>query len=284
MNKINNQRSIAILMATYNGEKYLAEQIESILKQTETDWTLYIQDDGSKDHTLDIVQRYADDDKIVWVDRGLTRQGCCMNFMSLLNMVESRYYMFSDQDDVWLSGKVRVSCQRVRDLENDYPQRPILVHTDKKRVDANLNIILESELNRENKPIEKLEKLMKERNSLDQLRLGTFIAGCVMCFNHKTKEISFPFNNSRMQDSIIAMAVAENEGVISTIYEQTMLYRIHTTNTCGVSETSWFYKLKNLRQTINGNKKMFYLYKIYGGDSLLSFICIRFHKFRLRGF
>ena len=99
-----------------------------------------------------------------------------------------------------------------------------MVHTDKKRVDAKLNIILESELNRTNIPLRKLDKLMKERNSLEQLRLGTFIAGCVMCFNHKVKEISFPFNNSRMQDSVIAMAVAEKGGIISTIYQPTMLY------------------------------------------------------------
>ena len=56
MSKIVNVRPIAILLATYNGEKYLAEQIESILQQNNKEWTLYIQDDGSKDNTLDIIQ------------------------------------------------------------------------------------------------------------------------------------------------------------------------------------------------------------------------------------
>ena len=108
MGKIINKRSIAILMATYNGEKYLKEQIDSIMNQTNHDWTLYIQDDGSKDKTLDIIKSYSDE-RIVWVDNGLTRQGCCMNFMSLLNKVESSYYMFCDQDDVWLPEKVQIS-------------------------------------------------------------------------------------------------------------------------------------------------------------------------------
>lgn len=252
-------------MATYNGAKYLAEQIESILSQSNHEWTLYIQDDGSNDNTVDIIKQYVDNDRVIWIDKGLTRQGCCMNFMSLLNMVESDYYMFSDQDDVWLPEKVQISIDHVRELEKANPDKPILVHTDKKRVDANLNVILESELNRTNLPIEELDKLMKERNSLDQLRLGTFIAGCAMCFNHQTKNISFPYNNSRMQDSVIAMAVAEKGGIISTVYQPTMLYRIHSHNTCGEAETSMQNKLDNIQKFIKGNMQMYYLYKLYGG-------------------
>lgn len=256
-------------MATYNGEKYIGEQIDSILNQTNRDWTLYIQDDGSTDSTVGIIHSYKDE-RIILVDVGLSHQGACMNFMSLLNMIESDYYMFCDQDDVWLPNKIELSYSRVKEIEIEKAVNiPILVHTDKKRVDENLNILLESELNRKNDSSSKMEKLMKERNSLEQLRLGTFIAGCVMCFNHRAKEVAFPFNNSRMQDSIIAMAVAKNQGVISTIYEPTMLYRIHSTNTCGVSETSIMTKIKHLVHTINGNTRIFYLYKIYGGGEFV---------------
>lgn len=284
MGKIVNNRYVAVLMATYNGDKYLSEQIDSIFSQTSGDWTLYIQDDGSNDKTLDIIRKYADGDKVILVDKGLTRQGACMNFMSLLNMVESQYYMFCDQDDVWLPQKIELSMNRMEEMERLHPGVPILVHTDKKRVDANLNVILESELNRKNESAEKLEKLMTERNSLEQLRLGTFIAGCVMCFNHLVKEISFPFNNSRMQDSVIAMRVAECGGIISTIFEATMLYRTHGNNTCGVSETSIDSKFRHFAQTIKGNYRMYLLYKIYDGGSLLNFLYRRYRQFRLRGF
>ena len=255
----------------------MAEQIESILQQNNKEWTLYIQDDGSKDNTLDIIKKYTDSSHIVCIDNGLTRQGCCMNFMSLLNKVESSYYMFCDQDDVWLPEKVQISIDKVRSLEETNPGKPVLVHTDKKRVDAKLNIILESELNRTNIPLRKLDKLMKERNSLEQLRLGTFIAGCVMCFNHKVKEISFPFNNSRMQDSVIAMAVAEKGGIISTIYQPTMLYGY-------IPITSMQSKIGNIRKTMKGNARMYFLYKLYGGGSLLNFIHLRFRRFIIRGF
>ena len=284
MNKITNERSVAVLMATYNGDKYLSEQIDSIFSQTYGDWTLYIQDDGSNDKTLDIIRKYAGGDKVIQVDRGLTRQGACMNFMSLLNMVESRYYMFCDQDDVWLPKKIELSMNRMKEMERLHPDVPILVHTDKKRVDVDLNVILESELNRKNEPAEKLEKLMKERKSLEQLRLITSIAGCVMCFNHRVKEISFPFNNSRMHDSVIAMRVVECGGIISTIFEPTMLYRIHSSNTCGVSESSMISKFYNLRKTINGTRQMYYLYKIYGGGGILNFLYRRYRLFLLRGY
>ena len=68
-----------------------------------------------------------------------------------------------------------------------------------------------------------------------------------------------------MQDSVIAMAVAKNNGIISTIYKPTMLYRIHSTNTCGEAETSMASKFRNFRKTMAGNARMYYLYKIYGG-------------------
>ena len=130
MPKIINKASIAILMATYNGENYLREQIDSILCQTNQDWTLYVQDDGSKDATLDIIKSY-DDERIVLVDVGLTRQGACMNFMSLLNMVESEYYMFCDQDDVWFVDKVEKSLGRMKKEEMYYGKdKPILVFSD----------------------------------------------------------------------------------------------------------------------------------------------------------
>lgn len=284
MKKIINQKEIAILMATYNGEKFLEEQIESILLQTDNNWVLYIQDDGSTDSTLNIIKKYADNKRIFHVDIGLTHQGACMNFMTLLNHIESKYYMFCDQDDVWLPNKILLSYTKMKDLEKMESKKPILIHTDKKRVDSNLNIILDSELNRNNESIEKLNILMRERNSLEQLRLGTFIAGCTMFFNHKVKEISFPFNNSRMQDSVIAMAVAKNNGIIYTIYEPTMLYRIHSTNTCGEAETTILNKIRHFSQFINGNKKMYYLYKIYGGTSIFKFIYLRYRHFIIRGF
>lgn len=148
MNKIINPKPIAILMATYNGEKYLQEQIDSILSQTYTDWTLYIQDDGSSDNTIGIINSYIQKEKkCVLIDRGLTRQGAGMNFMSLLNIVESQYYMFCDQDDIWLPNKIVISLNKIKEEENKHKDTPIIVHTDRTHVDSQLNTICKSEFN-----------------------------------------------------------------------------------------------------------------------------------------
>lgn len=88
-----------------------------------------------------------------------------------------------------------------------------------------------------------------------------------------------------MQDSVIAMAVAANEGIIATVYRPTMLYRIHTHNTCGEVETSMLNKLRNITNTLNGNLRMYYLYKdLRWGGNLLNFIYLRFRRFAIRGF
>lgn len=283
--KIINHSPIAILMATYNGEQYLAEQIESIRSQSNAAWTLYIQDDGSTDTTRKIIRSYMEKDKrIHLVDVGLTNQGACVNFMSLLNIIESQYYMFADQDDVWLSHKVEVSIDRLKMLENNYPNIPILVGTDKSRTDESLNIIHKSELNRLNISHDRLKELLRTRCDIELLRLICPIAGCTMAFNHLAKEVAFPYNNSRYQDSIIAMAVAKNYGIIDTILEPTMLYRRHNSNTSDLGETNRLQKLKQLGRFIDGQIQMYLLYKLYGGGGFLKFMKARIRLYQNRGF
>lgn len=280
MPKIFNKTSIAILMATYNGEKYLREQINSILRQTNKDWTLYIQDDGSKDTTLEIIESY-DDERIVLVDVGLTRQGACMNFMSLLNMVESEYYMFCDQDDVWFHNKVELSFERMKE-EEVKSNKPILVFSDASRIDADGKVFLEQEFNRKNWSKEKQLKIIEERCNINMLRLLTICAGCKMFFNHKVKEVALPCSNLRYQDSVVAMAVAESGGIFSCITEPLMYYRLHSTNTCGVRETLMFDKLKHIFQLIHGQWRFYYLWKFYGGGNFIKFLYYRYRLFVTR--
>lgn len=280
MNKIINPRSIAILMATYNGSKFLSEQIDSIKNQDNTDWTLYIQDDGSTDNTLDIINSYKDD-RIKLIDVGLSHQGPCMNFMSLLNMVESDYYMFCDQDDVWLPHKISISLMRIQ--KNEIKTKPCLVYTDKTRVDENLNILIKEEYNRIGFEQERIEKILQQRNTRDLILLRATAAGCTMLFNYATKKVAFPFYNVRYQDSVIMLAVSKNNGIISTILEPTMLYRVHSHNTVGCQgDRPLINRVKNFHQMINDNFRAFYLWKIYGGGSLLSFLKAKYHLLKTR--
>ena len=96
-------------MATYNGERFIAEQIESIQRQSYKNWRLLVSDDCSTDGTLDVVRRYAaEDGRIRIVSEGVKHGGAKENFFSLMTCSDAPYCMFCDQDDVWLPDKIRL--------------------------------------------------------------------------------------------------------------------------------------------------------------------------------
>ena len=131
----NQKEQIDILLATYNGEKYLSELIDSILSQTYKNIRLIISDDCSKDNTREILDKYKKEDSRVIVYKQEQNQGYVKNFEFLLKKVESDYYMLADQDDVWLPEKVEKSLQKLKAENAD------LVFGDLEVVDQNLKTI-----------------------------------------------------------------------------------------------------------------------------------------------
>ena len=103
------KRKLAILLATYNGERYLQEQIDSLYRQTYKDWVLYIHDDGSTDGTCGIISKNAAEHGNIVVMEHQGGHGAKDNFFGMLERVDADYYMFCDQDDVWLEDKVEKS-------------------------------------------------------------------------------------------------------------------------------------------------------------------------------
>lgn len=131
---------IAILMSTYNGEKYIREQINSFLNQTNQDWKLFVRDDGSKDSTLSILGEFSDKypDKIFLDESAPRNMGAGESFMYMLNLTDAQYYMFSDQDDVWMDDKIERTLAKVQQLEADFGlDKAIGVFTDLTVVDEN---------------------------------------------------------------------------------------------------------------------------------------------------
>lgn len=134
---------VTILMSTYNGERFLAEQIESIRQQTYTDWQLLIRDDGSKDRTCEIIQDFCQkDNRIHFVNPdSVENLGVIKSFFHLLKHQMSDVYFFSDQDDVWLPEKVEMQLEEAIKYDDN---QPLLVYTDLKVVDQELNVVHES--------------------------------------------------------------------------------------------------------------------------------------------
>lgn len=133
---------IDILMATYNGMPFLAEQLESIEQQTRKDWRLIVHDDGSTDGTweiLEVFQKQLGDKKMV-IKRNNPPCGSAKgNFLGLLQTSDSDYAMCCDQDDVWHRDKIERTMYRMRQMEQCFGKEvPLLVHTDLRVVDASL--------------------------------------------------------------------------------------------------------------------------------------------------
>ena len=135
--KMNNGRRVVIMMATYNGEKYIRKQLDSILQQTYKNWELVIRDDLSNDNTAAILNEYLVIDKRISLLKSEKRQGWIGNYHLLVNECKNRaagYYTFSDQDDIW--SKNRLS-EFVKYFDGEGKQKvPTLLFSDVELIDS----------------------------------------------------------------------------------------------------------------------------------------------------
>ncbi len=227
--------TVAICMATYNGECYLRDQIESILQQTYKDWVLFIRDDGSNDNSIEIIKEYASrkPEKIILIDDREDGGSPKKNFSIILNWVNSnynfRYFMFSDQDDYWLETKVESSINIIKSEEKGY-NGPILLHTDLKVVDSRLNIIEESFF--------KYRALDPKTKDINHLLVQNNITGCTMCWNSElNKLINLSDDSIVMHDWWIGL-IASCFGKIICFEKPTILYRQHGQNVVGATQVN----------------------------------------------
>ena len=231
---------IDILMATYNGEKYIAEQIESIIKQSYTKWHLYIQDDCSTDATVSIALSYKEKypEKITVIENTQNSGSAKNNFFSMLDLAKSDYIMFSDQDDVWLPDKIKIIHRRMLCAERKTGKGyPVLVHTDVSLVDENLNVIAES-------PFKKEKWHFNKKITFWNSLIGNVVMGCTTEINKALLD-KVKYNNLDnipMHDWWFGMC-ARYFGTEEVVKIPTMLYRQHNANNVGVDEKSKFKQL-----------------------------------------
>ena len=118
---VNKNPKVAIIMSTYNGEKYLGQQLESILQQTYRNIDIFVRDDGSTDGTLAILYKYANKNKNIYIEQG-GNLGFAPSFLKALSGVKGYdYYAFCDQDDVWLDFKIQRAVEKLEKYPNDQP-------------------------------------------------------------------------------------------------------------------------------------------------------------------
>lgn len=228
-------RPIAILLATYNGEKFISNQLDSLFTQSCQDFIIYIHDDGSTDFTLSIVQAYCEKypERIVILPDSTIHRGAKDSFLWLLESVEAQYYMFCDQDDIWLNDKVESSLKKIKSLEKENPDKAVMVHTDLKVVDEFLEEMYPSFWSYAGYNVDLHKRF-------GYAATNNVFTGCTMILNKNSRDFSLPPHpEAPMHDWWIGLVTAKN-GVIGNIKKTTVLYRQHGNNVESIGNNGHF--------------------------------------------
>lgn len=259
-------KEVAILLTTYQSDKYLARLLDSIINQTIQNWDLYIRDDRSTDRTHEIIYDYCSKyDNIHFID-DKEKRGAKDGFMWLLSQVNAKYYMFCDHDDFWLPQKVEETYNTLKKYENS--NLPVVVHTDLVITDSNLKTISPSfweytHLNR-----------IVDNNAY--LKYCNFVTGCAMGFNNAAKEVSIVENYKYaiMHDSWVALCTLKNKGIIIPVHNSLIYYCQHNSNTLGAVKykMTLLVILRKFKKIIKDNKKWYRMVNMLINVSLPEFI------------
>lgn len=233
----NENDQIDILLSTYNGSRYLQELMISIINQTYQNWQLHIRDDGSTDDTIDIIRNFAMQfpNQIIYINDHYNNLGPSTSFSKLMEYSKANFIMFCDQDDIWLNNKVELTLEKMRLLEKETPNKPILVHTDMTVVDKDLQVISDS--------FWSFQGLNPSYQSLNHLLVQNMVTGCTMMINKRLKELTYPIpDQAIMHDWWIALVASIYSG-IHHVNVPSILYRQHGENTIGANRYSLHYLL-----------------------------------------
>ena len=232
---------LAILMCTFNGEQFLEEQLDSIDNQDYKDWKLYVNDDGSKDATLDILKRYQKKwgNKKLHIRRG-PQKGFCQNFLQIIcdKKIHADLYFLSDQDDVWMPHKLSHTIKKISKLD---PSEPILYCARTTYASSNAKKILgESDL---------FLRPPSFRNAIVQSIAG----GNTMAFNNALKKIVSQFKGIDIVSHDWWLYIVNELSGGGTLYdpESTILYRQHSRSLIGAN-TGIMAKLRRLGMLLMG--------------------------------
>lgn len=235
---------LVICLSTYNGAYFLKEQLQSIEQQSFdlSQVSLLVRDDGSIDKSYAILQNFAQNTSLhVKILEDRTNFGIKKSFVLLMNYaleLNAQHIMFCDQDDVWFSHKIAKTYTKMQRIENDYPNLPLLVHSNLSVADSELHIIANS--------LWKHQNINPNKIGCHNFVVYNNITGCSMMINRVLAEkVQTIPNEAIMHDWWIAM-VASAFGKIAYVDEPLMLYRQHSSNDTGAKRYGFKYFIKKL--------------------------------------
>jgi glycosyltransferase involved in cell wall biosynthesis len=241
MSQLLKKRSASVCMATYNGEKYIKDQLETILSQLGEQDELIISDDSSTDSTLDIITAFQD--PRIRIIKNQLFKSPIYNFENALKHATGDFLFLSDQDDIWLPSKLETMKK--------YLSMYDLVVCDCSYVDDDMSLILESYFEWRNAGPGLLKNLYKNR-----------YLGCCMAFNRKVLNLSLPFPKDIPMHDIWIGIVGDMYCTSFFLKEKLMLYRRHSNNVTVFSDrfTSPFSYLEQFKFRFKIVKNLLKLY------------------------
>lgn len=212
------RKKVLVLMSTYNGEKYLNEQINSLLRQEAVDLEILVRDDGSSDSTLSILKDYSKNDLLTWYNGANLRSA--KSFMDLINNAyEADYYAFCDQDDIWNSNKLYIAISELEKVKEK--DLPALYCSNYQLVDEKLN----------NLP----DNSHVSTTTFNAALVSSCATGCTVVFNYQLLKILQKYNpeNIVMHDDWAHKVCLAVNGIVIYDSGKMLKYRQHGNNVDG---------------------------------------------------
>ncbi|MEA3544361.1 MAG: glycosyltransferase family 2 protein [Thermodesulfobacteriota bacterium] len=267
-----NHTGLEIVLASYNGQTFIAEQLislQSCVGYSDCVERVLVVDDASVDNTAAIVASFAKHDpRIVWIPAVDGRRGVVANFARGLSLTCSPYVMLCDQDDVWAPDKISLQLELCREYEKSHGrEQPLLVFSDLQVVGAKLQQLSPSFFS-----YQKLEPEWSER--LSQLLIQNVAPGCTLLLNRALIDKALPVPPQAVMHDWWLMLVARGFGQILWLDQPLVQYRQHGGNQIGAKQLDWrwLFALKKHCQVAAENLKRQgrqaqILWQRYGHDS-----------------
>lgn len=241
--------SVSIALCTYNGEKYILQQLESIINQSLIPCEVVICDDSSTDNTIsiirDFVKKYNNIKWLIVVNE--LSLGVTKNFEQAISLCHGDIILTCDQDDVWMNNKIYT-------IVNEFIVNPnlLLLFSDATIVDESLtshNIKLWDVV------YPRINQLATKNDFLNVLIKDNIMTGMTMAFRRRLYEISFPFDNDWMHDYWLAIT-GTLIGEVKALDESLVLYRQHSNNVLGAKKQNYITKVRSYFKNINNLQKI----------------------------
>lgn len=242
-------------MATYNGEKYLSQQLDSILNQTHPIYEIIIVDDGSSDDTLNILNTYRDKYNNIKVYPNPENIGVVKSFERAIMLASGDYVALADQDDVWFNNKIEVLVAEIGDN--------LLIHSDAVLVDDDMNVL---------QPSHFAWGKQSDKNGFFDYLVNSNVTGCTVLMSRELINLTLPLRSYVLPHDWYFSYYAAYCGRIKLYLEPLIYYRQHAVNVSGAKKKTFTQYRQNCLDLGSGYNDLL-KDKFFAMDKSLVFMC-----------